>query len=120
MAHALPPVPWTAEHHPDKHEPMAYIAIETPDGRTLCDTANADYLLCCQEEELDEDSHRFIERGLEPAMLMMAAAPELLTAAGGAWNLCQSLLAVREGATDELIQGIAEALERAIRKAEGK
>jgi hypothetical protein len=38
----------------------------------------------------------------------------LLIAATAAWHLCRSLLACREGATDELIRSVAEKLEEAI------
>lgn len=48
-----------------------------------------------------------------------AAALDLLQAARGAWHLCQSLLEVREGPTDDLILEVADALAAAIRKAEG-
>lgn len=41
---------------------------------------------------------------------------DLIRAAQAAWHLCQSLLATREGATDDLIRGVAEALEAAIRR----
>lgn len=43
-----------------------------------------------------------------------ATAVSLLKAAHGAWHLCQSLLAVREGATDELIIGVRDALHSAV------
>jgi hypothetical protein len=51
---------------------------------------------------------------------LFAAAPDLLRSAGSAWHLCQSLLAVRDGASDELIRGVALALQAAIAKAEGR
>jgi hypothetical protein len=45
------------------------------------------------------------------------ADAELLRAAQAAWHLCQSLLAVRDGATDDLIREIAQSLAAAIEKA---
>jgi hypothetical protein len=39
---------------------------------------------------------------------------KLIKAATAAWHLCQSLLACREGATDELIREVSEALREAI------
>jgi hypothetical protein len=49
---------------------------------------------------------------------LIASAPDLHAAAHGAWRLCQSLLAARERATDDVIREVAEALQAAIRKAE--
>jgi hypothetical protein len=43
---------------------------------------------------------------------------DLLRVARGAWQLCESLLAVRDGATDELIIAVSVALRTAIEKAE--
>ena len=51
---------------------------------------------------------------------LIAAAPELLKFARGAWHLCESLLAVRDGIPDESIRAMANALRAAIDKAEGK
>lgn len=45
---------------------------------------------------------------------------DLLLAARASWHLLQSLLADRDGATDELIRSIADSLKRAIERAEGK
>ena len=45
---------------------------------------------------------------------------ELSRVARGAWHMLRSLLAVREGATDEGIRDIADALDAAIKKAEGR
>ncbi len=53
-------------------------------------------------------------------LAVLASHRELLAAAQGAWHLCQSLLAVREGATDDLIRRVADALHAAIAKAEGR
>jgi len=39
----------------------------------------------------------------------------LVNAAQAAYHLCQSLLAMREGATDDLIRGAADALEAALK-----
>lgn len=44
---------------------------------------------------------------------------ELRKAAQAAWHLINSLLAVREGATDELLISCAEALQSALAKARG-
>lgn len=41
-------------------------------------------------------------------------AAKLMNASYGAWHLCMSLLACREGATDELIVGVRDALADAI------
>jgi hypothetical protein len=49
-----------------------------------------------------------------------SSALDLLQAARGAWHLCQSLLATREGPTDDLIREVANALAAAIRKAEAR
>lgn len=46
----------------------------------------------------------------------MTDQAELRRIARGAWHLLQSLLAVREGATDEGIREMANALDAAIRK----
>lgn len=46
-------------------------------------------------------------------------ARDLLRSAKAASHLCKSLLALRDGATDELISEICEALDAAIAKAEG-
>lgn len=50
----------------------------------------------------------------------MNAKEELERAAQGAWHLTQSLLAMRDGATDELITGCADALQAALAKARGE
>jgi hypothetical protein len=49
---------------------------------------------------------------------LIAAAPLLAQSALGAYHLCESLLAVREGATDELIREIRDGLKESILKAE--
>jgi hypothetical protein len=46
-----------------------------------------------------------------------AAAPLLGQAAIAAYFLCESLLAIREGATDELIREIRDALKESIKQA---
>jgi len=51
---------------------------------------------------------------------LIATAPELLQAATAAWHLCESLLAVREGATDDLIREVRDAAKAAIEKAGGE
>lgn len=43
-------------------------------------------------------------------------AAALRAAAKSAWHLCQSLLAMRDGATDELIREVADALKEALRE----
>jgi hypothetical protein len=58
-------------------------------------------------------------RDTDQAMAPQRALPKppddaLRRAAQGAWHLCQSLLAMREGATDELIQECADALQAAL------
>lgn len=51
---------------------------------------------------------------------LIAVAPRLLMHARGAWHLCQSILATREGATDDLIRELADALQADIAAAEGR
>jgi len=72
------------------------------------------------------DSHRWLIAKTESDepddaadAAMIAAAPDLLQVAEGAWHLCQSLLSYRQGATDDLIRAIAHGLEAAIGKATG-
>jgi len=51
---------------------------------------------------------------------LRAANAELLRSARAAWHLTQSLLAERTGATDDLIQDVADALHAAIQHTEGR
>jgi hypothetical protein len=69
-----------------------------------------------QNLDRDEDVIRF-ELKLRKCPVC-ETAPELLKAAEAAFHLCESLLAVREGATDDLIRGIRDACRSAIEKAE--
>lgn len=48
---------------------------------------------------------------------LIAAAPDLLAVAEGAWHLCMSILADRNGATDDLIRSIADGLQAVIKQA---
>ncbi len=57
--------------------------------------------------------------GYLPNARLIAAAPDLLKAAHAGAHLCRSLLAMRDGATDELLAEIRDALDAAIRDAEG-
>lgn len=52
--------------------------------------------------------------------LAMAAGPDLLRAATAATHALRSLLAMRDGITDEALQGVVEALDAAIAKAKGE
>ncbi len=49
---------------------------------------------------------------------LIAAAPNLLKAAHAGAHLCRSLLAIRDGVTDELLTEIRDALDAAIADAE--
>lgn len=50
---------------------------------------------------------------------LIGVAPALLRHARGAWHLCQSLLASRDGVTEDLIRELADALQADITQAEG-
>lgn len=80
--------------------------IEQKDGLEICRVGgNA---LCIDDPEEAEANARLI-----------AVAPRLLMHARGAWHLCQSMLATRDGATDDLIRELADALQADIAAAEG-
>jgi geranylgeranyl pyrophosphate synthase len=51
---------------------------------------------------------------------LIATAPELLAVTKASWHAIQSLLAVREGITDEALHDLAKILDFTIRRAEGK
>jgi hypothetical protein len=57
--------------------------------------------------------------GPQSAIQLKPRITQLMQAARAASHLCRSLLAVREGASDELIRTVAEALDAAISNAEG-
>jgi hypothetical protein len=63
------------------------------------------------------DGHAAFRTNPEDAQVIVAA-PELLNVAHAAWHLCQSLLADRYGATDDVIREVSDALQAAIAKAE--
>lgn len=92
------------------HTPGPWTWFNYPDGRKLLSAQNRAVVHCPDAP-----------MSVEPAdQALIAAAPELLTLTRGAWHLCESLLAVRDGATDESIRAMSAALRAAIAKAEGR
>jgi len=59
------------------------------------------------------------EHEQEANALLIATAPNLLKVAEATYHLCESLLACREGATDDLIRSVRDAAKAAIEKAKG-
>ena len=90
-------------------------------ARSLVDLIHKCSLALCDWQA--RTTEYLIERAVRdadiaPAPKGPAEPTKLWTAAKGAWHLCQSLLAIREGATDELIQECADALEDAMQEAD--